>query len=1016
MGIVLLLFCVARGPAVDVAAEVYARADADFCELIDRRLRRSSLMRLALFSPATASLDGVQLDEWCRGQRSFRFPGDSDESAMFVQGPTPSVAGVRVDAFPLEAAHVADLKSFTAECWFRWHGKGSRPGPNATDTASIMSFGDAINHGWGLSLNLVTGHVTFSIGRDKPQGAASITSVSRIPPHVWVNVAVVRDADNVRCYVNGLLSAIGKGVGVSGAAPPWAKLRLGYVGNGLGSAVCDFAGAALYDQPLTDRDVFRLNHTKVSAQMMSSLLKARTLLAAGQPSEAIVVLGNCEEATSQSCGLTEVESYLELEQIEDAARSAAAVISSGDDAAHSSTHSTTVTTLSATDFTKAAVRFLLRAVENGVTFRSSREHRLTGQVNAVRRELSSAAVESLRDANAQYAAEQLQICSEQLSEIFTSTMQSRLQRVCGACHHADGWITDERRIFSVQQDVDAEAALLRADLIEVLASRTMPPRGSDPLSDSDRASFLQLLRDLPERQSCSRQETSQNRLRQRRRLTRTEFRNSLFDLVGIWPGDALLPPSDGGGGEGFDTAAGTLTMSLSTAEQMHNCIAAVVRTGVGEGGSSVLPQILNELDAGDPDISHSLLGFAERAWCRTLTADDRELIARLTAELRVADANASEQAEGLVAFILMSGDFLYPWIRSDGEGLDRSARACILARRLALFLWSSHPDATLLQRASDGSLLNPRILESEVQRMLADPRAASLGYNFGEQWLGIRGFTSNVAPENFHPSFTLPVREALMTQAGNFIASLLTTDRPLGDLLRSRVHWMNDDLADFYGFDQPGTGWRQVSLPDEYPGGVVGLGAVLASTSYPARTSPVLRGRWILDHLLGVRVQPPPPDVPPLPETDESAGSADMKTLMEQHRRSVACRGCHAVMDPVGLTLEGFDAVGRRRRGDEFRATLQPRGVLPDGTELVDAAGLEGWLQSQSRAVYRQFARKLLGYATGRRLTQEEICEVDRILDACDASSLSGRMLVQKLVLSRTFLGWSPETDEGGSE
>ncbi len=1002
--IMVLLFEVAVGPRVDVPSGIYTSVGRDFRKLIDRRIEQPSLIRMSLFTAISSSAERGPFAEWCRGQRSFRTPSEAGEHPVFVAGPATAVAAVRMDAFPLEASRVPDLDGFSAECWFRWHGMGSRPSANIANTGSVMTFGDGVGHGWGLTLNCVTGHLNFNIGRDKPQGSASITSVSRIPPHVWAHVTVVRDGDTIRCYVNGLLSAVGRGVGVSGTAPPWAQLRLGYVGNGLGSVVCDYAGAAMYDRPLSDAEVFRLNYPAAAEQWSHSLLQARSLLTAGRPSEAIAELQKYPELTSLPYQWTRLEALLEQGDHEEAAVVASNLIRMSDQRSRESPQP-------ALDFTAAAARLLLRAVENGIRFESTSEQRMSGLINAVHIELSSAATAGLQEANSQFVTEQRQLWGDKLAALFRNGLQPRLLQVCGDCHEHENWIADAQFIFGEQHDVQEQTAEQRAKLIEVLAAETMPPAGSIPLGESVRVSMLQLLRDLPKLQSCGDLTVSDRSFRQRRRLTRTEFGNSLFDLLGVRPGDDLLPPRDGGGGEGFDTASGTLTISLSTAEQMHTCITTVVNTAVGRGESPAVQQIVEELRADHQSELPSLLRFAESAWCRQLSSDDQHLLRSFAITLRDDGVSTTEAAETLVSLVLMSGDFLFPRIRCDEDDFADSSRSYVLARQLALFLWSSHPDAQLLERAADHSLLDSEVIGEEVQRMLADSRSLALGDSFGEQWLGIREFAGDSGPQEFFPEFTQPVREAMREQAGRFIVSLLTTERPLDDLLHTRQHWLNAELADYYGLQHHGRGWLEASLPDNYPGGVVGLGAVLTSTSYPARTSPVLRGRWVLDRLLGVRVQPPPPDVPPL-QAEHSA--ADMKSLMARHREGAACRGCHALMDPVGLTLEGFDPVGRRRRGNGSEISTQAAGELPDGRILVDVAGLEDWLNSQSQAVFRQFARKLLGYATGRRMSVEELCEVDRILDSFDPREMSGAMLVQKLVLSRAFLGWS--VDAAGGE
>ena len=291
--------------------------------------------------------------------------------------------------------------------------------------------------------------------------------------------------------------------------------------------------------------------------------------------------------------------------------------------------------------------------------------------------------------------------------------------------------------------------------------------------------------------------------------------------------------------------------------------------------------------------------------------------------------------------ILVSPSFLFRIESAPRQTAGGAYRlsALTLASRLSFFLWSSIPDEELLSAAEQGRLSDPAGLDQQVRRMLADPRAEALAANFAGQWLELRKLEEAAPDQRTFPNFDCSLRNAFRRETELFFGSILRDDRPVGELLTADYTFMNERLARHYGVRGVyGNRFRPVSLAgDDRRRGLLGQGSVLTVTSYPNRTSPVLRGVWILDNILGMPPPPPPPDVPDLEETSQAGKTLSMRERMAQHRANPTCASCHAVMDPLGLSLENFDATGTWRVR-ENGMTLDTRGDYYDGTKISNPA------------------------------------------------------------------------------
>ena len=331
-----------------------------------------------------------------------------------------------------------------------------------------------------------------------------------------------------------------------------------------------------------------------------------------------------------------------------------------------------------------------------------------------------------------------------------------------------------------------------------------------------------------------------------------------------------------------------------------------------------------------------------------------------------------------------------------------------LASRLSFFLWSSIPDDRLLELAERGELSRPGVLAQQVRRMLADPRAPSAFVNdFAAQWLNLRRVSEVVVHPDAYPDFDDNLLDAFTQETKLFIADTLRDDRSVSDLLRADYTFVNERLARHYGIPGIyGTRFRRVTLPHpDQRGGLLAHGALLATTSYPDRTSPVLRGKWLLDNIFGVYVPPPPANVDTtLPEIRPGTVPPTIRERLAQHRTNPVCASCHAVIDPPGFALEHFDAIGGWRTVDESGRPVDATGTTVDGTPVEGLAGLRAILLQQPDRFPTTVTEKLLAYALGRRLDYYDRPAVRRIVGGAAARDYRWSALILGIVNSPTFL------------
>jgi len=361
--------------------------------------------------------------------------------------------------------------------------------------------------------------------------------------------------------------------------------------------------------------------------------------------------------------------------------------------------------------------------------------------------------------------------------------------------------------------------------------------------------------------------------------------------------------------------------------------------------------------------------LARRAFRRPVDAIDLEVLRAFYAEGR-AEGNFDTGIQRALESMLVDPEFLFR-IERDPAGIDPATPYALsdveLASRLSFFLWSSIPDDELLDAAEAGSLGDPAVLERQVRRMLADEKAGVLVSSFAAQWLHLRRMRTVTPDVNAFPGFDDNLRDALVRETELFVRSQIRDDRSVVDLLDADYTFVNERLARHYGIPNVyGSRFRRVDLPDEERRGLLGHGSVLTVTSLATRTSPVVRGKWVLENILGTPPPPPPPDVPDLPERADDGTVTSLRARLEAHRANPVCSNCHARMDPLGFALENFDAVGKWRDTGAAGTPIDPSGTLPDGTAFDGFPGLRDILLERREEFVTTVAEKLLTYALGR--------------------------------------------------
>jgi mono/diheme cytochrome c family protein len=417
-----------------------------------------------------------------------------------------------------------------------------------------------------------------------------------------------------------------------------------------------------------------------------------------------------------------------------------------------------------------------------------------------------------------------------------------------------------------------------------------------------------------------------------------------------------------------------------------------------------------------PCAEQILSKITRQAFRRPVTEADLQTPLRFYSNGRE-NADFEAGIRNALMIVLASPEFLY---RVESAPADLAPGSIYrigdfeLASRLSFFLWSRLPDDVLLGLAEQGLLAEPAVLEAQVRRMLADPKAEALVTNFAAQWLDIRGVTGIAPDPDLFPEFNPDLGNAFAQELELFLKSILLEDGSVLELLSADHTFVNERLALHYGIsDVRGDAYRRVALEDENRWGLFGKGGILMATSYPNRTAPVLRGAWILEALTGTPPAAPPPDVEAFPENEEGVAAKTVRERLEAHRENPTCKACHAVMDPLGFALENFDAIGQWRTKDrEAGSPIDSSGQLADGTIVNGPIDLRDALLGRPDQIAQTLTQKLMVYALGRGVEYYDMPAVRKIVRDAARDQYRFSSILTGIVTSEPFrMGKTPGDD-----
>ena len=580
-----------------------------------------------------------------------------------------------------------------------------------------------------------------------------------------------------------------------------------------------------------------------------------------------------------------------------------------------------------------------------------------------------------------------------------------LERYCGDCHFGD----------ESEGDLDLEAIAASGDVfahleqweksLNMARAALMPPADADQPTPAERRALARWMESRLATIDCAAHARPGRPTI--RRLNRTEYGNTIRDLMGVDFDTASHFPADDVG-YGFDNIGDVLTLPPAVLEQYLKAAETIVSRALSNDAARrrLLRTLPGEPKSGTGAARAILRRFASRAFRRPVEEGDLNRLLRLAVEARQAGMS-KEDALG-IAFqaVLVSPRFLFRLEADpgpdDADGI-RELDDWEIATRLSYFLWSTMPDDELFRLAREGKLRDRKTLRSQVRRMLRDARSDALVRNFGGQWLTLRRIDSFEPDPKRFGRFDAELREAMLEETYWLFRTIMRDDRSVLEFLTADYTFVNERLARHYGIKGVhGKAFRKVKL-DGHRRGVATHASILAVTSNPTRTSPVKRGKWIMETLLGTP-PPPPPAAAPLADDGHGELLGTLRERMEQHRSNPECATCHVQMDAIGFGLENFDAVGRWREKDG-RNPIDPSGTLPGGLEFSGPAELMQILAQHRRDDFcRTLVKKLLTYAVGRGVTAADYCTVSSIVRDLKQHDYRFQPLIEAIVLSDAFL------------
>ena len=595
---------------------------------------------------------------------------------------------------------------------------------------------------------------------------------------------------------------------------------------------------------------------------------------------------------------------------------------------------------------------------------------------------------------------------------FAGTVRPLLRAYCVRCHNRserEGGVD----LASLRRAGDARRVLWKRAARRI-AAHEMPPDDARQPTRAEKAVLLAWMKgaaDFVERDPA-RQDPGPSALR---RLTRTEYQNTVRDLLGVHfdASAAVGMPADNAGEGRFENLAANLPLSDALTEKYFAAAEAIADKVFAPGGEGDRARRLLFVARPGPKLAERdaarrvLAGLARRAYRRPPSKEDLARLLRFYDKARAGGAPFEQAVRAVLKPVLVSPRFLFR-VEQDRPGrLAAAVDAHELAVRLSYFLWASMPDALLMKDADAGTLAEPAVLRKQVRRMLADGRARALTEVFGLRWLQVDALAKARPSTEFFPAFTHDLRRAMRDEVALFLDHLRTEDRSVLELLDADHTFANETLARHYGIaGVKGREMRKVALkPEHHRGGLLGMAAPLALTSHTSRTSPTQRGKYVLEVVFGTPPPPPPPNVPPLPDKPAKGGKKEPRTLREQlaaHAAQPSCAACHKKIDPLGFALDNYDAIGAWRDKDRGKP-LDVAGTLPDGTKVDGVAGLKKAVLARKAEFARNLAGKMLEYALGRELDDGDEAAVRDVHEAMEKGGHRFSALIEGVAGSVPF-------------
>ena len=494
-----------------------------------------------------------------------------------------------------------------------------------------------------------------------------------------------------------------------------------------------------------------------------------------------------------------------------------------------------------------------------------------------------------------------------------------------------------------------------------------------------------------------------------RRLTKKEYANTVSDLYGVDTSIAESLPEEVAG-EGFLNSISPLQSELFL--EVANKVVEQVIASKGKGLTDNQRKLFFEELSKNADHREKSRGVARSlargAYRRPPTEEELDVLVDVYDLACNNELNHTEALGLMLKAVLVSPQFLF----ITPAAVPKSKESIVLlddyqlASRLSYFLWSAPPDVALAALANKGKLHQPEILRGQVSRLLKDERSRALFDGFGSQWLRVNDLDERVFDPKTFPEMTPALRVSMMEEARLFFQSILLENQSVARLVDSDYTFVNESLAKVYGIKQSvlGPKMQRVKLTNPNRGGILGMSATLASTSFPNRTSPVIRGVWVLEQILGERVPPPPPDIPELEEQPRNeVEGLTLRQRTELHQSEATCRNCHKVLDPIGFGLENFDAIGRWREKNDEGLAIDSAGKLPSGESFSTPAELKGLLALREADIARNLTERLMSYALGRQLEGYDDVVIDQLMVKIAKNQYLVRDIITEVVTSYLF-------------